>query len=93
MIAAETFGAALARAGEASIDAGHDHLALELAEHGQHPEHRPPRRRRRVERLRVNIESDAGVADGLQDIDEMLQGTAQAVGGPDGQHVEVAAYG
>jgi hypothetical protein len=43
---------------EAAIDTLADHLALELSKHARHLKYCAARRRRGVERLRVDIETD-----------------------------------
>ena len=41
----------------------------------------------------MNVEPRAGVADGLENFDKVLEGASKAIGRPDGYHVDFAAHG
>src|SRR5262245_57436743 len=41
----------------------------------------------------MNIKPGAGIADDFQHLDQVLERATEPIGGPDGQHVELATHG
>jgi hypothetical protein len=72
-------------------DAFADHRPFELGEYSQHLEHRPPRRRRRIEALLVQEQVDALGVEFAQEVEQVNQRPAQAIDRPGRDHVDVAA--
>jgi len=62
-----------AGARKTSIHTSNDQLALELGKHAEHLKHCAACGRGGVQGLRVNVEPGARIADGLQDLDQMLK--------------------
>jgi hypothetical protein len=66
--------------GQASIYASHNHLAFKLAEDPERAEHGPAGGCGRVDGLGMNVEPRAGVADDLEDLDEVFELASEAIG-------------
>jgi hypothetical protein len=78
---------------QAGADPLANHRPLELREDAKHVKHCLAGGRAGVERLLVQIEPDARGAQLPQHRHQVLQRSPEAIHGPDGEHVELAARG
>jgi hypothetical protein len=84
------FGASDTRSCDARAHALLYERALELGEDAQHLEHRSPGWRRCVEPLALKIEVAADSVQLVEETDEILQRSTEAIDGPSRNHVDLA---
>src|SRR5262249_23673267 len=69
-----------------------DDRALEFSEDAAHLEHRPPRRRSRIERLLMEVQVAADALQLLEEADQMLQRAPKPVDAPRSDDIDFATH-